>query len=392
MKVALVLSSAPGYSETFFNSLIKGLQENGHEVLLYTSHCDFTYKLCKHVKHPRIHRNYIVQILLMLYKGLTLLFHINSVRRYFLLEKKEGTSLKRTFEKIYLNAELLKFKGDWIHFGFATMTLDRELVPKAVGSKMAVSFRGYDINVYPLKHPGCYNLLWRQVDRIHSISEDLLNKAYNLGLKPNISTRIIYPAVNLNALSHLKSISNTNAKLKIATIARFNWIKGLDFLTEVASKLKKKGIDYEWVLIGAGNPTEMERYLFDIRDKQLEELVFHKGACSHKETLTILKTCDVYVQTSLTEGFCNALLEAQALGIPCVAFNVGGIPENVEDNITGWLIDPYNTKDMAIAIEKQSTISKEDKKVMAETAIDRVHKHFDLEKQKQAFNEFYRFE
>lgn len=390
MKIALVLSSPPGYSETFFNSLIKGLQENGHEIILYTGYCDSSYSGCKHIKHPRVYKNFLVQIILMLYRSTTLLFHIKRVRRYFLLEKKEGTTLKRILEKIYLNAELLKFHGDWVHFGFCTTALDREFVPIAIGSKMAVSLRGYDINVFPLKHKGCYKLLWRQVDKVHSISNDLLEKAYGLGLKRDRLVKVIYPAVNLGSLPQLNSNMADN-KLKIVTIARFNWIKGLDFLTEVAFKLKEKGIDYEWVIIGAGNPTEMEHYLYNIKDKQLEEYVFHKGVCSHEETLTILKNCGVYVQTSLTEGFCNALLEAQALGIPCVAFNVGGIPENIVNEKTGWLIEPYQTRDMANKIEVFAQLPLEAKRSMAWEAIDRVKENFGIEKQKQAFNAFYKF-
>jgi colanic acid/amylovoran biosynthesis glycosyltransferase len=388
MKIALVLSSPPGYSETFFNSLIKGLQENGHEITLYTGYCNSSYSGCKHIKHPKVYKNFLVQLLLMFYRSTTLLFQIKRVRRYFMLEKKEGTSLKRILEKIYLNAELLKFNGEWVHFGFCTTALEREFVPKAIGSKMAVSLRGYDINVFPLKHKGCYNLLWRQVDKVHSISNDLLEKAYRLGLKRDNLMKVIYPAVNLGSLPQLNSNMEDN-KLKIVTIARFNWIKGLDFLTEVAFKLKEKEIDYEWVIIGAGNPTEMERYLYDIKNKQLEEHVFHKGVCLHEEILTILKTCDVYVQTSLTEGFCNALLEAQALGIPCVAFNVGGIPENIDHQKTGWLIEPYDVTAMVKRIINISALTTCEKVKLSEVAVKRVRDHFNLEYQKLAFHEFY---
>ncbi|TFB13069.1 glycosyltransferase, partial [Microbacterium sp. 3H14] len=97
-------------------------------------------------------------------------------------EKRQKTSVKRSIEKIYINSTLLKLEVDWLHFGFATMAIERELVAKAIGAKMAVSFRGYDINVYPLKHAGCYKKLWQQVDKVHSISEFLIQKAYALGL------------------------------------------------------------------------------------------------------------------------------------------------------------------------------------------------------------------
>src|SRR5690606_28909922 len=102
--------------------------------------------------------------------------------------------------KTYLNAHLLKANLDWLHFGFATMALGSETIAKAIGAKMAVSFRGFDINVYPIKHPECYNNLWKHVDKVHSISQYLLNKAISLGLSVETPFVIITPAVQLDAL------------------------------------------------------------------------------------------------------------------------------------------------------------------------------------------------
>jgi colanic acid/amylovoran biosynthesis glycosyltransferase len=389
MKIALVLSSTPQYSETFFNALIHGLQNEGYDVTLYTGKSDKSWHLCKQVSHPVVHKSYFIQMVLMLYTCFTLLPHLKRVMTFFGLEKKYGTPIKRIIEKIYLNAALLKFNGDWIHFGFATTALQREFVPAAAGAQMAVSLRGYDINVYPLKHPNCYKVLWAQVDKVHSISRYLLNEAYQLGLDRSIPFGIIPPAVNFKNLP--KPIDHlNNGTFKIVTIARFNWIKGLEFLTEVALRLKNKDLDFEWTLIGSGTSNEKERFLFDLNHKQLRKQLFHKGQCSHEETLDILKDSDLYVQTSLNEGFCNAVLEAQAIGLPCIAFKVGGIPENISDMETGWLIEPYDVEAMADQIIAALALSGKEKALMSKQATKRVQEHFNLEQQQQAFYEFYR--
>ena len=150
MKIALVLAKPPGYSETFFNSKIKGLQEHGHQVTLYTGDCKENYTQCTHIKGPKVHRFFLIQVLKMIWVGFLLLMDIGAVLKYFKLEKKEGHSIKRITEKIYLNSQLLKFKGDWIHYGFATLAINKELVAEATGAKMAVSLRGFDIDVFPL--------------------------------------------------------------------------------------------------------------------------------------------------------------------------------------------------------------------------------------------------
>lgn len=388
MKIALVLSVPPGYSETFFNSKIKGLQENGHEVVLFTGPSQETYQACAHKKSPLVHGYFLVQLFQMCLVGLQLLSHIKAVRTYFKYERQNGNTVKRTLEKIYLNSQLLMFKGDWIHYGFATLALERELLAKAIDVKMAVSFRGFDINVYPVKYPNCYDLLWKQVDKVHAVSSYLLDKAHNLGLPKTIPYQIITPAVHLNGLPKRTSHGSVGT-FKIITIARLNWIKGIDYLIEVAACLKQAHVDFEWQLIGSGNTFENERYLYHIHEKGLGNQVLLKGKYSHTDTLKMLAAADVYVQTSLNEGFCNAVLEAQAIGVPCVAFDVGGLPENIIDTETGWLIKPFEVEAMAKTIMDISSLPISKKTRISEQAVKRVEVEFSLERQKQAFHKFY---
>src|SRR5690606_37569385 len=105
---------------------------------------------------------------------------------------------------------------------------------------------------------------------------------------------------------------------------------------------------------------------------ELETQVILKGACSHSETLNCLAAADMYVQTSLNEGFCNAVLEAQALGIPSLAFKVGGLPENIRDKETGWLIEPYDVEAMAKIIIDISEFSFKEKEAFTKRVIKRV--------------------
>ena len=54
MRIGIVLSSPPGYSETFFRSKIKGLQEKGHQVLLVTAATKEKFNGCEHRFHPTV--------------------------------------------------------------------------------------------------------------------------------------------------------------------------------------------------------------------------------------------------------------------------------------------------------------------------------------------------
>ncbi len=74
------------------------------------------------------------------------------------------------------------------------------------------------------------------------------------------------------------------------------------------------------------------------------------GAVEHRQVPEILKNVDIFVMPSVREEFGVAAVEAQAMEIPVVATQVGGLPEVVRDGITGILVEPRNPAQLATAI------------------------------------------
>ncbi len=70
------------------------------------------------------------------------------------------------------------------------------------------------------------------------------------------------------------------------------------------------------------------------------------------DPLTVLKSLDVYVQSSWGEGMGSALIEASACGVPIAATAAGGVPEVVEDGATGLLAAPRRPEELADALLK----------------------------------------
>src|SRR5690606_22643071 len=126
MKIALILSQTPGYSETFFTSKIKGLQDNGVQVSLFCQGKNKDFTLCPVILSPRLSRNQLLQLWYFVREFAVLLPHLPTVFRYINLEQKEGRGFLQLFKNIYLNAHLLKAKLDWLHFGFATLAIGSE--------------------------------------------------------------------------------------------------------------------------------------------------------------------------------------------------------------------------------------------------------------------------
>src|SRR5690554_1967865 len=299
MRIGIVLSQPPGYSETFFRSKILGLQENGVEVNLFCQNKNDDFTLCPVVVSPRVSRNPFLQLCFFINEFILLLPYVSTVIRYVKLERSEGTPWLQIFKKVYLNAHLLKAKLDWLHFGFATMALGKETVAKAIGAKMAVSFRGFDMTVYPVKNPGCYKLLWKHVDKIHTISMSLLSLAKTNGMPESIPFVKITPAINIVLFQPSEQKHFQNSKPVFMTTGRLHWIKGFVATLEALAILKAKGIDFTYKIIGEGQ--DYERIAFAAYQLGIKDRVQFLGKLPHEEVKQHLEGADVYIQYSIQE-------------------------------------------------------------------------------------------
>lgn len=387
MKVGVALSTTPGYSETFFRSKIKGLKEKGVEVHLFCQNKNDDFTLCPLVVSPKVSKNPFLQLWFFIKEYVLLLPYMSTVIRFVKLERAEGTGWAQVFKKLYLNAHLLKAKLDWLHFGFATMALGSETVAKAIGAKMAVSFRGFDIAVYPVKHPNCYRLLWKYVDKVHTISDDLLNLALKHGLSKDVPVEKITPAIDVNLFKTSKEVEYKLGVPVFMTTGRLHWKKGLVATLEALALLKEQGINFVYKIIGEGK--EYERIAFAAYQLGLKDRVEFLGKLPHAEVKSELEKADIYLQYSIQEGFCNAVLEAQAMGKLCIVSNAEGLTENVLHEQTGWVVPKYSPHLLAEQIKKVLLMDVEEKAVISKNAVERVRREFNVEKQTKEFVGFY---
>jgi colanic acid/amylovoran biosynthesis glycosyltransferase len=383
MKIGLVLSSTPAYSETFFNSKIEGLQKNGFEVVLFVNSKNTHFDLCT-VKEQVQYRSFFILEFFLKSLGL-LLTKLSTLLKFISLERKCNVSFKRILKKLILNQHILQESNvDWLHFGFATQAIGRENIAKAMGAKMAVSLRGFDIDVFPLKNKNCYNLLWRKVDKVHSISKYLLNKSYSLGLSKLTKFKVIPPAIENIELS---KPFEKNSTIKIVTIGRLHWMKNYSCILKALKEVKQKGIKFKYHIIGEGILKEALQY--ESFEYDLEEFIVFEGKLTHKQVLNNLESADLYIQYSHSEGFCNAVLEAQSMGVLPIVSNAEGLSENVLNNKTGWVIEKNSPKLLAEKIVEVINLPESNKEIIRKQAIERVLKEFNIEKQQKEFIDFY---
>ncbi len=390
MKIGLVLPELPQYSETFFNMKIKGLAENGHEVIVFTSEGKETersgFKVVRALPSSGTGKANIAMNMASAYAKLTA-GSFPAARRFLGLEKISGRSKREAMKNLYLNAHIISHKTDVLHFGFATTALRRENAAAATGAKMSVSFRGFDINVYPLKHPGCYDLLWKRLDKVHSISDYLYTKALGMGMSPEIPHMKITPAVDIRSF-HLKDTPGfIHNPVRILTVGRLNWIKDYETAVSALGILKKKGVRFTYDIAGEG--PEMERIRFAVHQAGIEDDVRFHGKLSHEKTSGMMRSSDIYLQTSMQEGFCVSALEAQAAGLLCVVSDADGLKENVVDGVTGFVAERRNPGKFAERLFSVIGMDEAVRKEIAVNARTRLEKDFTYDMQKKLFNEFF---
>jgi glycosyltransferase involved in cell wall biosynthesis len=138
--------------------------------------------------------------------------------------------------------------------------------------------------------------------------------------------------------------------LRVISVGHLSQVKGYPLLIEAVYHLRKRGRRVELTIVGEGVcRRELEEFIarFD-----LETLVYLAGACNHDRIPELLARSDVFALSSFLEGVPVVLMEAMAMGLPCVATRITGIPEIIDDGLDGLLVPPGSAECLADAIER----------------------------------------
>ena len=128
----------------------------------------------------------------------------------------------------------------------------------------------------------------------------------------------------------------------IGIAARLQQVKGLKDFLQASKLLLKDNKNLMFLIAGSGVLEEnMKAY---IKENNLEEKVKMLGFIEDIDSF--YNVLDINVLTSYSESFPYALLEGARLKKPTIATQVGGIPEMIKNNETGFLIKPHNSQDL----------------------------------------------
>jgi glycosyltransferase involved in cell wall biosynthesis len=127
----------------------------------------------------------------------------------------------------------------------------------------------------------------------------------------------------------------------ITSIGNIRRVKGIDILVEAAAKVARHFPSAIFLVVGRNSePAHFQEIQERIVALGIEKNVRFLG--ESEDIFPFLKMSEVFFLPSRSEGFSNALIEAMACGLPCVATRVGGNSEAMEDGRSGYLVESEN--------------------------------------------------
>jgi len=193
--------------------------------------------------------------------------------------------------------------------------------------------------------------LFELSDYIVSLSKWLEKVILINGVKKE---KIFLSRHGLSEISQIKreGITNKNGLLTIGYIGRFKPVKGVHVLIEAIKRLQHE-VAVKLVIYGRADTEEEETYLEKLKSLSTnEKRIKFAGELTPQNRSQVMSNMDILAIPSIwLETGPYVLLEAFSAGIPVIGSDLGGISENVQDNVNGKLVEPGNIDEWAQAIE-----------------------------------------
>ncbi|HEY9654884.1 MAG TPA: glycosyltransferase [Crinalium sp.] len=395
MRVAFVVSHFPVLSEPFILNQIAGLMDRGHDVDIYAEFQGDRSKV-----HPIVER----------YQLLDRTEYLNPVPENLLQRVTIGLQLLlqngRRDSALFLNAlNLFKHRSlaaslwllhtapalmqkppyDVVHAQFGTQGFRGLLLRHlcAPWTKLVVTFRGHDISSYvDQQGTAVYKQLFEAGDFFLANCEFFRQRVIQLGCNPQ---KIVVhgSGIDCSQFAFMPRSLHPGEPVRIATTGRLVEKKGIEYSLRAIAQLAQTHPNLEYHIIGEGPlRAELEQL---IQTLGIAPLVTLHGQQPQRELINILDRCHLFMAPSVTaadgnqDAPVNVLKEAMAMGLPVVSTRHGGIPELVEDGISGFLVPERDAE--ALAEKLRLLIEQPDRWVaMGQAGRAYVEAHYDMNK------------
>ena len=182
------------------------------------------------------------------------------------------------------------------------------------------------------------------------------NAAHLAGVSPDAAASITCIHHGLDVNRYLPAIESAADQPAILAVGQLREKKGFTYLVAACAELRERGHEFVCDIVGEGPfRPELEA---QIREFQLEDIISLRGALDHQSVIDHYRAASIFALPCVTaadgdrDGIPNVILEAMAMELPVVSTRHSGIPEAVDDDISGLLVPQRDAAALADAIER----------------------------------------
>jgi colanic acid/amylovoran biosynthesis glycosyltransferase len=404
MRIAFIVGHFPQLSETFILNQLTGLIARGYEVDIYglkpekltKVHPDVErYSLLQNTFYqPTIPKNQILRFL----KAIWLFFTNFKKAPVTLLRSLDFIKYGREAASLRLLYAVIPFLGskpyDIIHCQFGLHGLEgmtyRDM--GAIQGKLITCFRGYDISSFIQKEgENVYEKLFEKGEFFLTNCEFFRRRAIKLGCNPR---QIIVhgSGIDISRFKYSDRQPVAGGKIRIVTTGRLVEKKGIEYAIKGVAQVIDKYPNVEYNIIGDGVLREKLQQL--INELEVGDKIKLIGWKNQREIIEYLDNSHLFIAPSVTakdgnqDAPVNTLKEAMAMGLPVIGTLHGGIPELIEDGISGFLVPERDsdsiTEKLAYLMEHPEIWQS-----MGKAGRTYVEKHYEIEQLNNELVEIY---
>ncbi|QNF26189.1 glycosyltransferase [Metabacillus elymi] len=226
---------------------------------------------------------------------------------------------------------------------------------------------------------------YKNINKIIAVSKNTKYSVSQIREEYNKKVEIILDILDPNLINNMAAeehqvVEFDKSTVNILTVGRLVSAKAYEKAIEVANLLKKEGYNFKWFAIGDGPDREKLQQL--IKKFDLNEYFVLLG--KKLNPYTYMKNCDIYVQTSIKEGFGLTVCEAKILKRPIVCTNFPTAKEIITHEEDGLIVE-HDIQSIYYGIKKyldndnfKEDILKQLNLIESYSSVNEVEKFYDL--------------
>lgn len=156
---------------------------------------------------------------------------------------------------------------------------------------------------------------------------------------------------NIQEISKVKKQDASNEVVEILFLSNLIESKGVFLLLEACKIIQNNNVPFFCTFAGGEGDITADKFLQKVQDLNLENHVKYVGKKYDKEKIAIFSKADIFAFPTYNEAFGLVNLEAMQYSIPIVSTFEGGIPDVVDDGVTGFLVPQKDSQALAEKLE-----------------------------------------